>query len=226
MHSWTRNIFAVSLLTLFAALAAPRAAAQGQGEPPTIFDVIHCSCSGHPDGGASSMLPYHCTISPTGQAPGDLIHVGVEVYNILGQPLVGATITSRPIAISGAFALWCTGQEAQAVLTDEEGKAHFVFDRGSVFSHPDVLPDLDFDLTAEGGGLGGPIALDDCPEPLTVIGFDVDAGTPLDVTLADFAIAASDWRLGNSRSDFNHDGAPSYLTDFAMFGAHFHDVCP
>ena len=155
------------------------------------------------------------------------IHVDVVVWNILGDPQPDATVTVTPVYLNGASQHWCSVPAYQTALSDMEGMAYFVFDRGSVVPHADVFPTLTFDITGQGPGPGGPYPLPPCEQGLSVTSFDIETETtPLDVSIVDFAVAASRWAAGSPGTDFNHDGASSYVIDFAMFGAHLHDVCP
>jgi hypothetical protein len=198
--------------------------------PSDLTSTVDCYCTAHPGGGASSTLPLNCSIAPDGGAPSDLIHVDVVVNNILGNPLQNSNVTVGAVAVNGASAMWCAGENPQAQLSALDGSADFVFDNGLVNpAAGPLLETIDFDVTADGPGPGGAVPLADCPDQLTVISFDI-LNLDLNVNLADFAAFGADFVSDNLRSDFNHDRAVNPdevgLADFAMFGAHLNKACP
>lgn len=190
--------------------------------PSELTSTVDCYCTGT----ASSMLPLHCTVSPDGGTPGDQVHVDVVVNNILGNPLQNSNVTATAVAVNGGAAVWCAGENPQAQLSALDGSADFVFDNGTV-NLPGVveIETLDFDVTANGPGPGGAVALNDCADQLRVISFDID-GLDLDVDIVDFAQFGATLGTVNARTDFNHSGGLTDIVDFAMFGAHLNKFCP
>lgn len=215
--AWLAALCAASLAPC---LVSPSAA----GDPPgELFDTVDCYCTGT----ASSLLPLHCTISPDGGSPGDLVHVDVVVHNILGNPLQDVRVTMTPVALFGASATWCPGEAPQVKLSAADGSADFVFDNGSLQfdAWPGTEPEtIDFDGTRQGPGPGGPSALPDCRDPLRVLSFDL-MEADLTVDIVDFALFSADLGTNTLRSDFDHSGAVG-IVDFAMFSAHLNRGCP
>ena len=203
------------------------------GEPGVPLSYMDCYCTAHPDGGASSTLPYNCTIGPAGTDPSDLIHVDVTILNVLGNPLQNAMVTATPVALSGATLTWCPGEAPQAGISDLNGEVNFVFDHGSVDPGSTPFPPLretvDFDVFCDPPGGELPYTLPQCDPLLTVLSYDL-LDNDLDVGLPDFAVFAHDLRTDDLRSDFNHDRDSNPdavgLIDFAMFANHLHGSCP
>jgi len=197
--------------------------------PSSLTSTVVCQCVADAGGGASSQLPYKCTITPSGTSPSEDVQVNVVVRNVLGAPLAGSTVVITSVGVSGATFIWDNGllpiepdEDPQTGLSNGVGVFNAVFDEGGVNNTPTpTLPNLDFSITAAGPGPGGAIALTACAPQLQVLSFDLNASGA--VNLADFAIFAGDFGAGNARSDFNWStGAPN-LADFALFAASFGD---
>jgi hypothetical protein len=199
--------------------------------PSDLTSTVDCYCTAAATRsvGASSALPLNCTVSPVGPdagAPADEIHVDVVVNNILGNPLENSDVDVSAVAINGASATWCLGENPQSVLSALDGSADFVFERGTVNKPAGpVIATIDFDVTATGPGPGGAVPLADCPDDLTVISFDM-INLDLLVNIVDFASFGSALTSGDPAGDFDHTGVVG-IVDFAMFGAHLNDgTCP
>lgn len=197
--------------------------------PSSLTSTVGCSCIADGLGGASGQLPNKCTIAPTGKGPAEDIKVQVVVKNVLGAPLAGSTVNATAVGVSGSSFIWDNGiappevvENPQTGTSDGAGNVTFTFDEGgaSMAAAP-VMPNLNFTVTAQGPGPGGPVALASCSPQLSVLSFDLNADG--NVNLTDFAIHASDLGGGALRSDFNWSGATN-LTDFAQFAAHLGDT--
>lgn len=226
-----RKVLASIAVFLAAAVCASPAQAQ-----PGPFSTVNCRCAADPaSGGASTMLPLKCTISPSGGAggtdPSDDILVIVFVSDAIGAPLPGSTVVVSHAAIGATVFIWDPGappigdtdEDPQTAITNAIGQAIFKYDEGGARS-PGCLggmPNLDFTVTAQGPGPGGPVVLPNCVPDLTVHAYDLDADCDVDVV--DFAIFASCFGVG-VRGDFNHDGVANVI-DFALFAANFGASC-
>lgn len=195
--------------------------------PSSLTSTVVCQCVADPGGGASSQLPYKCTITPSGTSPSEDVQVNIVVRNVLGAPLAGSTVVVTSVGVGGATFIWDDGlipvepdEDPQTAVSNGVGVANFVFDEGGVNNTPvPTLPNLDFSVTASGPGPGGPVALAACAPQLQVVGYDLNASGA--VNLADFGIFASDFGAGNPRSDFNWSGGGPNLADFGLFAAEF-----
>lgn len=214
-------------LGLVAAVSLGVAGIAAADVPSALTSSVVCRCVADGLGGASSQAAANkCTISDRGRGPAEDLRVEIVVRNVLGAGLAGSTVSVTATPMGGATFLWDDGvspaeavENPQTAVSDGTGNATFVFDEGGVSNAAaPVLPNLDMNITAQGPGPGGPVALVACPTKFSVLGFDENASGITDLT--DFAIFATDYGAGNARSDFNWDG-PVNLTDFAQFAAHY-----
>src|SRR5262245_57070311 len=75
---------------------------------PWPMGMTTCECHGDPAGGASTQLPFHCTLSPRGGAASEDIHVVLTVLDSLG-PRVGAHVTVVAVGMAGSVFHWDDG---------------------------------------------------------------------------------------------------------------------
>src|SRR5262249_22787688 len=159
--------------------------------------------------------------------PSDDIHVLVTVRNVLGQGLAGANVVAAATPIGSATFRWDDGslppgdtpENPQTGVSDGLGHVEVIYNEGGGALPPTpLMPDLDFTVTTQGPGPGGPVQIPGCPTPFSIIGVDLNADGR--VNLTDFAIFGTDYGAGNPRSDFNWDSRVN-LTNFAMFSAHY-----
>lgn len=215
-------------LGLVVAAALGMTASSFADVPSSLTSTVSCTCVADPLGGASTQLPTKCSITPAGKNPSEDILVQVAVKNVLGAALAGSTVSATAVGVGGTSFVWDNGvtpaepvENPQTGLSDGAGNVTFTFDEGgaSMAASP-VLPNLNFTVTAQGPGPGGPVALAACAPQLNVLSFDLNLSG--DVNLVDFAIFGGDLGAGNLRSDFNWSGGVN-LVDFALFGAHMGD---
>lgn len=215
------------ILGLVAAVSLGVAGLSYADVPSALTSSVICRCVADGLGGASSQAAANkCTIADRGVGPSEDLRAEITVRNVLGAGLAGSTVSCTATAMGGATFIWDDGvspaqpvENPQTGLSDGSGNANFVFDEGGVSNAAaPVLPNLDMNVTAQGPGPGGAVALNPCTVKFSVVGFDENASGTTDLT--DFAIFATDYGAGNARSDFNWDGAVN-LTDFAQFAAHY-----
>lgn len=213
----------IALLSFLVSVAAAfPPAPSSAGEPyPTTRPVV-CECMADPvSGGASAALPLNCTISPSGgfggSDPSDDIRVAVTVVNVLGSPIAGVDLVVTPTPLNGASFRWDDGsapagdldERQQTGVTDAAGVAVFMFDEGGVAvpAGSAGLQNLDFHVTVDLPGPGGPEALPSCWDgPLRIL---------------DFALFAAEFGQGGSPADFNHSGGAVGVIDFSLFAANY-----
>lgn len=218
----------IGLLCLLLAPSLARA-----GDPPFYVADIDCHCvADAASSGASLALPFNCTISPSGGAggtdPSEDVRVDVIIRNVLYAPIAGATVVVTPVPFGGVVMRWDDGsspagdtdERNETGITAADGSVEFLFDEGVVAIPSGLggLPNLDFQLTAQGPGPGGPVVLPPCPVDLTVHGYDQDADG--DVDLRDFGTFATRFRTGDLRADFTHTTGVG-LADFGLFAANY-----
>lgn len=201
--------------------------------PSSLTSTVACSCTADPLGGASTQTGAgKCTIGPAGAKFTEDLKCNCVIRNVLGAPLASSTVKAIATAVNGAGYEWdpsfgSPNEGTQTLTSDGSGNANFVFQHGgvSVAASP-VLPDLNFVVTAQGPGAGGPVSLASCSPQLSVIGYDaVFTPSPGTVDLFDFAQFGIDLGAGNLRSDFTWSGVVD-LFDFAAFGGNFNTVWP
>src|SRR5262245_38744491 len=127
--------------------------------PSSLTSTVVCECHADPGGGASTQLPTHCTITPSGTSPSEDVHVHVTVNNVLGAPLAGSTVNISSVGVNGSTFIWDNGllpggdtdEDPQTGLSDALGKVNGTWDEGGV-AHPAVttFPNLDYTVTATG----------------------------------------------------------------------------
>ena len=217
-------------------IAAPPPSAFASGAPRDTIEAGDCYITSSTEcflradatGGISSQMAANKgTISPSGRGPSEDIHLRVTIRNVLGAPLAGATVVATATATSGAVFRWDDGslppgdtaENPQTAVTDASGVVELIYDEGGVMLQPSPsLPNLDFAVTSQGPGPGGPVALAGCATRFSLLSFDLNADGRVDLT--DFAIFSTDYVAGNPRSDFTWaDGVN--LADLAAFTAHY-----
>jgi hypothetical protein len=199
--------------------------------PSALNSTVSCYCTADPGGGASSALPNSCTITPSGTSPSEDVHVDVIVRNVLGVVLAGSNVIATGVAQSGAAFIWDDGlvpggpgdpdEDPQTLISNALGEAFFVRDEGGV-SIPigaPLYPTLQFNVTAQGPGIGDPVPLNTCAPALNVVSYDMTADGV--VSGADLAQFAGIFGTANIRGDFNHSGGAIGGADLALFSAEF-----
>ena len=201
--------------------------ARADSSPPYLSTT---ECFLRPDGGgglSTQIAANKGTISPSGRAPSEDIHIFVTVRGEIGTRLAGATVVATAAPMGGAVFRWDDGslppgdsvEDPQTGLTNAQGAIDLVYDEGGVALPPSpAMPNLGFTLTTQGPGPGDPVALPSCPIPFSLLSVDLNADGR--VNLTDFAIFSADYVAGNPRSDFNWDSGVN-LTDLAAFTAHY-----
>src|SRR5262245_54114872 len=128
-------IRAGTILFAIGSLVAQPARADG----PIFTTVTECFVTPDPGGGISTQPAGNkATISPSGRAPSEDLPVRVEVRNVLGAALPGASVTVTAVPRLGAIFRWDDGQlppgdtaeTPPSNLTDATGVAEVIFDEG------------------------------------------------------------------------------------------------
>jgi hypothetical protein len=224
MGPWSASApSAIACIVLAAAVVAvslPRTVSAEQ--PPSLTSSMICECVADPGGGASLQPPLRGTISPSGRAPSEDIHVRVIARDVVGAPLAGASIIVHAASIPGSTFRWDDGrlpagdtaEDPQAGLSDATGVVDFYYDEGGLAQAlTGTHANLSFEGVIETPLLRQQVA---CPF-LTIVSVDLDgSGT---VELPDFALFAYALRENAPGGDFNHSGGTD-LIDFSLFGAH------
>jgi hypothetical protein len=213
--------------------------------PSDLTSTVSCYCDADPAGGSGAAVPgTNCTICPSGDGVPSFgtedVFVNVVVRNVLGQPLAGSTVTVSSVAVAQDTVVWDDGlipggagdpdEDPQTAVSAADGSASFMFDEGGigfneVAGTPIAQPDLDFLVTAQGPGPGGPVVLVGCVPQLNMISFDM-RGSDCNVGLLDFGDFATCFGAGgiDTRCDFNWDTLVN-LVDFGHFATHWAHDC-
>jgi hypothetical protein len=119
-----------------------------------------------------------------------------------------------------------------SATSDALGNANFVLDEGGI-EWDEVagvttvtLPNLDFTVTAQGPGGGGPVTLQSCTDglkaarSLKMISFDMYGGDIL-VGLQDLGDFATVYNTVAPRADYDWSGGNVALGDLGAFATHY-----
>jgi hypothetical protein len=200
--------------------------------PSASNSSVSCYCTANAGGtGASSQLPYKCSIGPDGGSPSEDIHVDVIVRNVNGVPLAGSTVVCTGVGLNGAVFAWDSGappvgdtdMDPQTKVSIADGSANFLYDQGGVtLPAVTVFPTLNYDVTAQGPGAGAPVALAICSPALDVVGFDMDSNCLVDGL--DLGRFTATWTSDEAKGNFNFDAVVDGL-DLGLFTAHWNKTC-
>jgi hypothetical protein len=211
--------------------------------PNAGLSRVSCGCVADPAGGASTMLPYKCTISPSGGSGTwinneDIITV-VDVRNALNSGLDGSSVVVTATDIPTSVSIWDPGppvfgdiaEQPQTGLTSGGGFFTAKHDEGGINHNQGGgvnYPNLDMTVTAEPVGGGTPVALNGCDvltDQLSVTSYDLNADCKVD--LLDLVTFGGQYGGGvvPRIADFNWSGGPPDLLDLILFGKNYGANC-
>lgn len=150
-----RFLSLVSLVAL--ALALPSGSSWAQIVDPALSSIAEAKCTISPSGGGPNPAGFF--------APSDDVRVDVVVVDLTGSPVAGSTVLCSSTAIGGAVVAWDNGppddEDPQTGVSNAAGAVAFIYDEGgvSIPAGGGGVPNLDFTVTAQGPGPGGPVVL-------------------------------------------------------------------